>query len=146
MVLAACVQKWDDFGIILFMLVVNGLVGFYEELKARASVNALKTNIISSYSCKRDGSFKSVQGPLLVPGDVVFLKAGDVIPADCHFLEGQSLQVSRQLNIMAAFQRSSIVLGATQASVMKAPSTQSSLSDLIGVTSSFTGGHLRPDR
>jgi len=93
MILAASVQKWDDFGIILFMLLVNGLIGFYEEMKARASVNALKTNILSSYSCKRDGEFQSVLGPLLVPGDVIFLKPGDIIPADCHYLSGQSLQV-----------------------------------------------------
>jgi len=94
-ILAASVQKWEDFGIILFMLLLNGCLGFYEEMKITASVNALKTNIVGSYSCKRDGVFKSVPAPLLVPGDVIFLRAGDIIPADGSWLEGQVLQVNR---------------------------------------------------
>lgn len=42
---------------------------------------------------KRDGSFRSLEGPLLVPEDVVFLKGGQIVPADCRYLEGSVLRV-----------------------------------------------------
>lgn len=120
-VLAAVAQKFDDFGIILAMLLINGTLGFYQEAKVscrwlgveqqtrraiglmkpptpialqtqhRASL--LKHRIISAYSVKRDGSFRTLEGPLIVPGDVIFLKGGQIVPADCRYLEGTVLTV-----------------------------------------------------
>ena len=57
----------------------------------RASL--LKHRVVSTYSVKRDGSFRSLESPLLVPEDVVFLKGGQIVPADCRYLEGSVLRV-----------------------------------------------------
>lgn len=49
--------------------------------------------VVSAYSVKRGGSFRTLEGPLLVPGDIVFLKGGQIVPADCAYLEGSVLMV-----------------------------------------------------
>lgn len=63
----------------------------HAQTQYRASL--LKHRVVSAYSVKRDGSFTTLEGPLLVPGDVVFLKGGQIVPADCHYLEGSVLMV-----------------------------------------------------
>ena len=91
--LAAIVRDWLDFGIILLMLICNGCLGFFEELKAAASLAELTNQMEQSISTIRDG----VGGPLvtrfLVPGDVVLLVGGCAIPADVEWLEGDVLSV-----------------------------------------------------
>jgi len=91
--LAAIVRDWLDFGIILLMLLCNGCLGFFEELKAAASLAELTNQMEQSISTIRDG----IGGPLvtrfLVPGDVVLLVGGCAMPADIEWLEGDVLSI-----------------------------------------------------
>jgi len=87
-VVAAAIQDWADLGIILAILLVNGSLGFFEERKAAEAVASLADNVTHEVNVKRDGVFANIDAALLVPGDLVFLKAGQIVPADCRYLEG----------------------------------------------------------
>ena len=87
-VLALLVQDWLDFGLIFAMLSVNGIIGFYEEWKAQISVQSLRSDMEQKISVKRDGKFQMISVTYLVPGDIIFLKGGQIVPADCTYLEG----------------------------------------------------------
>jgi Ca2+-transporting ATPase len=83
----------DRLGIIL----VNGLIGFYQELKARASIESLKKLTRQKVIVIRDGKEKEIDAVFLVPGDIVLLSEGDVVPADLRLLEEAGLLVDESL-------------------------------------------------
>jgi len=91
--LSAVTEDWADFAVITLMLVVNALIGFHEEFKARQSLDALKAQMTATVPVKRDGTMVIMPVAELVPGDVVFLRGGNVVPADCEFLEGDEMLV-----------------------------------------------------
>lgn len=92
-VLCLTIQSWPDFIIIMILLMTNGTLGFFEEKNAQASVDALKAGLEKKMPVKRNGKFDSLPVVQIVPGDVIFMRGGDIIPADCYFLEGDPLQV-----------------------------------------------------
>ncbi|MGD8587646.1 MAG: plasma-membrane proton-efflux P-type ATPase [Chromatiales bacterium] len=94
-ILSALVQKWDDFAIILIMLVFNGLVGFWQEHKAANALEALKSQLALKARVRRDGRWQELDAAELVPGDVVRLRLGDIIPADAKLIEGDYLSVDQ---------------------------------------------------
>merc|ERR1719313_858782 len=75
------------------MLLVNAFIGFYEEWKARASVDALRAQMTATVPTKRDGNMIVLPVVELVPGDIIFLRGGNVVPADCAWLEGDEMLV-----------------------------------------------------
>ena len=81
-ILASAVQHWDDFALILTLLLVNGAGGFWEERQAGNAVAALRARVAVQARVQRDGTWTSVPARELVPGDLVRLRAGDVVPAD----------------------------------------------------------------
>lgn len=82
-----------DSGIILLIVIVNAVIGVVQENKAEAALDALK-NMNKPYSkVMRDGAPVSIKSELIVPGDVVVLEAGDVVPADLRLLESASLKI-----------------------------------------------------
>ncbi|KAL1925553.1 uncharacterized protein VTP21DRAFT_436 [Calcarisporiella thermophila] len=85
-ILAAVTQDWPDFGIILGLLFVNALIGFIEESKAESALDALKQNLALKSKVWRDGNLVELESTLLVPGDVIVLRLGDIIPADARLL------------------------------------------------------------
>jgi len=91
--LSGITKDWSMFAIILFMLVVNGLIGFYEERKAQQSLDALKSQMTATVPVKRDGTMVILPVAELVPGDVIFLRGGNVVPADSEWLEGDPMLV-----------------------------------------------------
>jgi H+-transporting ATPase len=111
--LSAVVQKWDDCIIISIMLLVNALLDFFQEHRALNALKALKSQMIRTVTVRRDGKFCHVLVRELVPGDIVKLKIGDIVPADVQLLEGdyllidqsaltgESLPVSREINEIA---------------------------------------------
>ena len=111
--LSAVVQKWDDFLIISVMLLVNALLDFFQEHRALNALKALKSQMTRTVTVRRDGKFRHVPIRELVPGDVIKLKIGDIVPADVQLLEGdyllidqsaltgESLPVSRKINEIA---------------------------------------------
>jgi len=92
-ILSGVTQDWQDFGIIMLMLVLNGLIGFHEEHKAKQSLDALKAQMTATVPVKRDGQVICTPVAELVPGDVIFLRGGNIVPADCEWLEGDQMLV-----------------------------------------------------
>ncbi|CAK9066834.1 unnamed protein product [Durusdinium trenchii] len=92
-ILSGISRDWTDFAVITLMLIVNALIGFHEEFKARQSLDALKAQMTATVPVKRDGSMMIVPVAELVSGDVIFLRGGNIVPADCEFLEGDEMLV-----------------------------------------------------
>ena len=87
-VLSAILQHWEDFWIIVVLLLLNAVVGFREEYQAGNVVAALKQKLAIKARVKRDKTWTQIPSRELVPGDVVRLRIGDIIPADAKLLEG----------------------------------------------------------
>ncbi|KAF9400467.1 hypothetical protein BGX21_004243 [Mortierella sp. AD011] len=83
---AAIVGDWADFGIILALLFVNATIGFVEESKAESALDALKQTLALKTRCWRNGHLVELDTSELVPGDVIVLRLGDIIPADGRLL------------------------------------------------------------
>ena len=81
--------------IILVLLVMNAVVGFREEYQAGNVIAALKEKLAVQATVRRDGQWQSVQARMLVPGDVVRLRIGNIIPADAKLLEGDPIEVDQ---------------------------------------------------
>jgi len=92
-VVSAVIPDWADFSIIMAMLILNGLIGFHEEHKAKQSLDALKSQMTATVPVKRDGQMVITDVAELVPGDIIFLRGGNIVPADCLFIEGDEMQV-----------------------------------------------------
>jgi H+-transporting ATPase len=87
-VLTAVTGRWTDFGIILALLLLNGVVGFWEEHQAANAIDALKERLAKQARVMRDGGWRAVPAEQLVPGDLITVQRGDVIPADGLVVEG----------------------------------------------------------
>jgi H+-transporting ATPase len=94
-VLSAVVRHWEDFAIILALLLMNAGVGFWEEFQAGNAIAALKATLALQARVKRDGAWKTIPARELAPGDLMRLRIGDVIPADARLLEGDPVQVDQ---------------------------------------------------
>jgi len=94
-IFSAIVGDWVDFVIIAILLVANGLIGYFEEKTAGDAVAALKAQLALNADAKRDGKFISVPARELVPGDVIRIKIGDVLPADARLLPGDPVKIDQ---------------------------------------------------
>ncbi len=94
-ILSAIVQHWADFTIILVLLIFNAAVGFWQEFKAANALDALKKQLALQARTLRDGKWQVIPAAELVPGDVIRLRLGDIIPADIKLLEGDFLSVDQ---------------------------------------------------
>lgn len=92
-VLSAVAQKWEDFVIIAVMLVANAAIDFAQERRALGAIAALKQHLTATVRVERDGQWREVPARELVPGDVIRLRMGDVVPADAILIEGGFLLV-----------------------------------------------------
>jgi H+-transporting ATPase len=77
--------------VIAALLVFNGLLGFVQESRAQAALDALKARLALTASVRRDGAWQSVPAAELVPGDIVKLSLGGVVAADMRLIEGDVL-------------------------------------------------------
>lgn len=82
-----------DGGMIFGILLLNGLIGFFQEYKAKKDVEALKKMVVSVTRVIRNGVESRIESKFLVPGDVVLLESGDRVPADGELLAAVSLTV-----------------------------------------------------
>jgi len=94
-VLSAVARHWPDFGIILLLLVANALVGFWEEHQAGNAIAALKAKLAINARVLRDGKSLSLPARELVPGDVIRVRLGDIVPADARLLDGDAIEVDQ---------------------------------------------------
>ncbi|MBL3563815.1 plasma-membrane proton-efflux P-type ATPase [Rhodovulum sulfidophilum] len=90
-ILSLILSDWADFGVILAMLLVNAGVGFFEENKADSAIALLKQKLAPAARVLRDGRWQEIAAKDLVPGDLVRLEIGNIIPADLRLTEGQYL-------------------------------------------------------
>lgn len=81
-ILAAGLEDWVDFGVILGLLALNAAVGFIQEFQAGSIVEELKKTLANSATVIRDGHPVEVEAPHIVPGDILKLEDGSIIPAD----------------------------------------------------------------
>eukprot|EP00882_Tetradesmus_deserticola_P017108 GHRQ01018309.1.p1 GENE.GHRQ01018309.1~~GHRQ01018309.1.p1 ORF type:complete len:335 (+),score=141.09 GHRQ01018309.1:240-1244(+) len=96
-VVVAGLQEWIEFGLILAVITINVLIGMIQEGKAEKAAEAIKAMLSASATVVRDGRRVSVDADQLVPGDVVFIKSGDKVPADLRLLEITNLQVQEAM-------------------------------------------------
>ena len=94
-VLSAIARHWEDLGIILGLLVVNALVGFWEEFQAGSAIAALKKRLALNAKVYRDRNWRSVPARELVPSDLIRLRLGDIVPADAQLLNGEPLEIDQ---------------------------------------------------
>jgi H+-transporting ATPase len=85
-VLSAILEDWVDMGVILFLLLLNAAIGFFEEGKAESALSALKKTISQQSKVFRDGKLQDIDSINLVPGDILAMRIGDIVPADCRLL------------------------------------------------------------
>ena len=79
--------------VVLGLVTFNVVMGTNQELKARASVEALAKLQVPHARVRRSGQVEEIESTRLVPGDVVLLEAGDVVPADGRILSSATLEV-----------------------------------------------------
>ncbi len=93
--LSAIVQKWDDFVIISIMLLVNAGLDFFQEHRALNALKALKQRLTVGTIVLRDGKFRTIPARELVPGDIIRLRIGNIVPADVQLLQGDYLSLDQ---------------------------------------------------
>jgi H+-transporting ATPase len=94
-ILSAVARHWPDFTIILLLLLANAVVGFWEEHQAGNAIAALKAKLAVKARVKRDGEWTTPEARDLVPGDVIRVRLGDIVPADARLLEGDPIEVDQ---------------------------------------------------
>ena len=94
-ILSAVARHWPDFAIILLLLLANAVVGFWEEHQAGNAIAALKAKLAIKARVKRDGKWITPAARELVPGDVIRMRLGDIVPADARLLEGDPIEVDQ---------------------------------------------------
>lgn len=93
-ILSATLGQSSDTYIILFILLFSGLLGFFQEMNAGRAFEKLNSMIETRHNVLRDGTVSELPAAAIVPGDIVILDAGDIIPADCRIVESNELHVN----------------------------------------------------
>ena len=92
-VVSALLGDWKDAVAILTIVVLNALLGFSQEYRAEKAMAALKRMSTPLVRVRRDGQVREISSRDLVPGDVVLLEAGNVVPADLRLVESVNLRI-----------------------------------------------------
>ena len=94
-ILSAVVAKWDDFIIITIMLLVNAGLDFFQEHRALNALKSLKQRLKTEIIVLRNGKFSNITSRELVPGDIIKLRIGNIVPADVQLLQGDYLALDQ---------------------------------------------------
>ncbi len=94
-ILSIAVRHWEDFWIIFSLLILNAVVGFWEEKKAEDVIAFLQNKMAVRARVLRDGKWKVIPGKEVVPGDIVRIRMGDIVPADIKLIDGDFLSVDQ---------------------------------------------------
>jgi H+-transporting ATPase len=94
-VLSGIGERWADFIIIVSLLVFNAVIGFWEEHEAGNALEALKGQLALKARVLRDDKWVELMAQSLVPGDVIRIRAGDIVPADVKLVEGDYLDIDQ---------------------------------------------------
>ena len=82
---------WEDFVGILLLLLANSVIGFIEQRNAGNAVKTLMASLAPEAKVKRNGEWKIIEAAELVPGDIISVKLGDVVPADGRLIGKRTL-------------------------------------------------------
>lgn len=116
-------NEWAEVIIILAVVLLNAVLGVFQESKAEAAIEALQTMTAATCKVLRDGKLAILHSTELVPGDVILLEAGDSVPADGRIIEnaslkieeaaltGESVPVNKMLEVLGAKDGDDIPLG-----------------------------------
>ena len=86
-------NEWAEVIIILAVVLLNAILGVFQESKAEAAIEALQTMTAATCKVMRDGKMVVLHSDELVPGDIVLLEAGDAVPADGRIIENASMKI-----------------------------------------------------
>ena len=86
-------NEWAEVIIILLVVLLNAVLGVFQESKAEAAIEALQTMTAATCKVMRDGKVVTLHSDELVPGDIVLLEAGDAVPADGRIIESASMKI-----------------------------------------------------
>ncbi|CAL5199749.1 unnamed protein product [Lathyrus oleraceus] len=86
---------WQDFVGITVLLFINSTISFIEENNAGNAAQALMAGLAPKTKVLRDGRWSEQEAAILVPGDIISVKLGDIIPADCRLLDGDALKIDQ---------------------------------------------------
>ncbi len=93
--LSLLMEHWADFAIIMVLLLYNAISGFWQERKASDALAALKAGLAPKATALRDGAYTAIDAADVVPGDVVRIKLGEVVPADVRFIGGEYISIDQ---------------------------------------------------
>ena len=93
----AFLQHWVDTGVILGVVLINAIIGFIQEGKAEQALDAIRDMLSPKALVLRDGQRRTVPAEELVPGDLVFLQAGDKVPADLRLLRVHNMRIDEAM-------------------------------------------------
>jgi len=96
-IISIALDEWVDGLAIFAILIINAIIGFFQEYKAENAVAALKKLVVQKTIVVRDGQQKEIKIENLVPDDIVLLYEGDKIPADMEIIEAFSLKVDESI-------------------------------------------------
>ncbi len=91
--LSAFVRHWEDFAIIIVMLLTNVLLDFFQEHRALNALRTLKQQLNLKVTVLRDNRYSILPAIQLVPGDIIKIRIGDVVPADVKLIQGNFLAI-----------------------------------------------------
>jgi H+-transporting ATPase len=94
-ILSGVGRRWPDLIIIVSLLVFNAVVGFWQEHEAGNALEALKSQLAIKARALRDGKWIEVMARNLVPGDLIRIRLGDIIPADVKLIDGDYLSIDQ---------------------------------------------------
>ncbi|KAG0075695.1 plasma membrane H+-ATPase [Podila epicladia] len=86
---------WPDFVGIVLLLLANATIGFIEERQAGNAVKALMASLAPQAKIKRNGQWETLEAACLVPGDIIAVKLGDIVPADARLIEAVNISIDQ---------------------------------------------------
>ncbi|MES0884593.1 plasma-membrane proton-efflux P-type ATPase [Roseibium sp. SCP14] len=92
---SAFLGRWDDFAIIFGLLVFNASLELWQDMKASNALSALKESLAPHATALRDGAFKTIDAAALVPGDIVRIRLGEIVPADLRLVSGEFASIDQ---------------------------------------------------
>ncbi len=86
-------HEYTDTIVIIAVVLINAIMGFVQEAKAEVTLDGLKKYSVTTTKVKRDGNIQVIDSKYLVPGDIIYLEAGDKVPADARIISESNLSV-----------------------------------------------------
>ncbi|KIC93337.1 cation-translocating P-type ATPase [Flavihumibacter solisilvae] len=93
-IVSAFIGELSDTIVILVIIILNAVIGFFQEYRAEQAMEALKKMAAPFSNVVRNGSISEIPAADIVPGDIVLLEAGDLVPADMRLIEIHSLKIN----------------------------------------------------